>query len=88
MSISAPAVDKFHTKIKRRQTGFVRPEDLEKIHVFTSDKHESADDGDDENENTRHCIHLVNLYKIQRITIYLISRYIQSEVTLHELNYK
>ncbi|KAL0838794.1 hypothetical protein ABMA28_016836 [Loxostege sticticalis] len=34
VSISVPLQKEFHTKIKRRQTGFVRPEDLEKIHVF------------------------------------------------------
>ncbi|XP_028176595.1 uncharacterized protein LOC114364591 isoform X2 [Ostrinia furnacalis] len=47
VSISIPFADKeVHTKIKRRQTGFVRPEDLEKIHIFKTEQGMEEEDID------------------------------------------
>ncbi|KAM3965314.1 uncharacterized protein ACR2FA_000703 [Aphomia sociella] len=48
VSISLPSTDTgIHQQIKRRQTGFVRPEDLEKIHII----HKSEETSPEEEES-------------------------------------
>lgn len=45
VSISVPSSENEpHLKIKRRQTGFVRPEDLEKIRIYKSESDMSDDE--------------------------------------------
>ncbi|XP_049694142.2 peptidyl-prolyl cis-trans isomerase G isoform X1 [Helicoverpa armigera] len=48
VSISLPTAPDTHREIKRRQTGFVRPEDLARIRQFQK---EAADDDDDDEDD-------------------------------------
>lgn len=52
VSISLPDEAKqVHTKIKRRQTGFVRPEDLERIHIIQKPSFDESSDIDESTTN-------------------------------------
>lgn len=48
VSLSVPSAEReSHTKIKRRQTGFVRPEDLEKVRIIQKSETDISDDDDE-----------------------------------------